>query len=146
MTLEDSPSLNEFKNGLPDELPKSRGPRKLTRSIIAILGIITLILATANFVRSGTVLAMFKGKGTVTGYVIDETYQPLLVEVYVLGTEIEARSDASGYFEIQGVPAGLQSIAIVTEDTGEEFQVEVFSNSIAGMGEIQLETTDVDES
>jgi hypothetical protein len=91
------------------------------------------------------VASMFKGKGTVTGYVVDETLQPLLVDVYVLGTEIEVRSDAAGYFEIQGVPAGVQSIAVVTDETGDEFRVEVVSDSIVGMGEIQLLTDDVDE-
>jgi len=145
MPVEDSPLLEEFKDGLPEKLPDSQGPRKVTRSIIAILGLLTVILAATNFVKSGVALTMFRGKGTVTGYVVDENHIPIVVEIYILGTDIEAMTDQSGYFEIQGVPAGSQSIAAVTEETGDEFPVEVVAGSIVGMGELQLITSDAEE-
>ena len=145
MPLEDSPVLEEYKNGLPEKLHDSQGPRKVTRSIIAILGLITFILAAANFVKSGAAVTMFRGKGTVSGYVVDENHIPIVVEIYVLGTDIEARADQSGYFEIQGVPAGSQSIAVVTEEAGDEFPIEVVAGSIVGMGELQLITSDAEE-
>lgn len=145
MSLENSPALDEYKDGLPEKLPPSRGPRKTARSIIAILVILTLVLAAANFVQSSSDLAVFIRKGTITGYVVDEATQPLIVDVYVLGTDIETRTDASGYFEIQGVPVGKQSIAVATDVTGDEFEVEVVAGSIVGMGEIQLITSDPDE-
>lgn len=145
MPLEDSPLLEEYKDGLPEKLPDSQEPRKVTRSIIAILGLVTFILAAANFAQSGAKLSLFIRKGTISGYVVDENQLPILVDIYVLGTDIETRTDSSGYFEIQGVPVGPQSIAAVNEEIGDEFPVEVIAGSIVGMGEIQLITTDAEE-
>ena len=140
MGFQDSPSLGDYSNGLPSELPDPSRKQKGAWGIIAFLSIIVLVLLGITFLRSG-VAAVVAGTGTITGKVLGEQNQPIEAEIIVLGTEIEGMANPEGYFEISGIPAGHRSVAVVYEDSGWEFPTKVNPGQVTHMGELRFTVT-----
>ncbi len=141
MAYEQSPSLKTYKEGLPSSPPPDRSTRrKWPWVVITVLAVATVALAVITFARS-TTAAILVGTGTITGKVVDETNRPIVAEIFVLHTNIEAKSNADGTFEIHGVPAGQQPIVVAYQGAGREFTVDVVAGAQVNMGTVQLTAT-----
>lgn len=142
MSMQDSPSLDNFENGLPDELPKDKvSPKKLILRIsIGVLSALFVILTIINLIQTDTVSTL-SGKGIVMGIVLDEDGLPAEADIYIIGTELEAKTDVNGAFKLENVPGGFQSVAVFIGDGGVEYPVTVVAGSAVDIGQVQIETT-----
>lgn len=141
MAYERSPSLKTYGEGLPSSPPPdTSAQRKWFWVVITVLAVTTVALAVITFARS-TTAAILVGTGTVTGKVVDESNQPIVAEVFVLHTNIEAKSNADGIFEIHGVPAGPQSVVVAYQGAGREIMVDVVAGAQVNIGTVQLTAT-----
>lgn len=139
--MERSPSLEEYKDGMPEKLPDSSGRRKRAWIAIAVLAGVAVIFGVLNLARSDS-FARLAGVGGVKGMVADEQGQPLPAEIFVLKTNLTAEADASGYFEIQGVPAGQQTLVVGYLAKGIEVPVRIAGGETRDLGQIQLPIAD----
>lgn len=143
MAYEQSPSLKEYEEGLPSSPPPDTSTRhKWLWAVITVLAVATVALAVITFVRS-TAAAILVGTGSVTGKVVDESNRPIVADIFVLHTNIEARSNAEGLFEIHGVPAGQQSVVVAYQGAGREIIVDVVAGAQVNVGTVQLTATAV---
>lgn len=139
--MERSPSLEEYKHGIPERLPDSSQRRKGAWIAIAVLAALALVFGVVNLVRSDS-FARLAGVGGVKGVVVDAQGQPLPAEVFVLKTGLSAEADASGYFEIQGVPAGQQTLVVGYLARGIEVPVRIAGGETRDLGRIQIPTAE----
>lgn len=139
--MERSPSLEEYKDGMPEQLPDSSRRRRRVWGAIVALAVLALVFGVVNLARSGA-FARLAGVGGVKGAVVDEQNQPLQAEIFVLGTNLSAQADASGYFEIQNVPAGRQTLVIGYLGKGTEIEVRVAGGETRDLGKIQVPTAE----
>lgn len=140
--MERSPSLEEYKDGMPEKLPDSSGRRKRVWITIAVLAALALVFGIVNLVRSDS-FARMAGVGGVKGTVVDEKGQPLpAADIFVLKTSLSAETDAAGYFEIQGVPAGYQTLVVGYLAQGIEVPVRIAGGETRDLGQIQMPTAE----
>jgi hypothetical protein len=142
MTSDASPTLEYYKDGLPPEMHDDKASRKRRKiwTIAAILVLLILGLALINFMQSDTA-SVLAGKGTVTGLVLDRSSLPLSAEIFIIGAKTESKTNSEGYFEIENVPAGMQSVVIAHNGSGEEIRVEVIAGSAVDLGTVRLAAT-----
>lgn len=141
MAYEQSPSLRAYEGGLPSSPPPDTSTRRRWLwVVITVLAVATVALAVITFARS-TTAAILVGTGTVTGKVVDESNRPIVAEIFVLHTNIEAKSNADGTFEIHGVPAGQQSVVVAYQGAGREIVVDVVVGAQVNMGTVRLTAT-----
>lgn len=142
--MERSPSLEEYKDGMPEQLPDSSRRRKRAWIIIAVLSVLALAFGVVNLVRSDA-FTRLAGVGGVKGTVVDEKGQPLAAEIFVLKTDLTAQADAAGNFEIQGVPAGDQTLVVGYSARGIEVPVRIAGGETRDLGQIQVPIADLVE-
>ncbi len=139
MAFEDSPTLEEFADGAltppPDKTPKKRRASLILGSLVLLI----MVLLGMRFIQSDDFEA-FAGQGSLSGYAVDESGQPILVEVLVFGTELKVFSDENGYFEISNVPAGERSVIIAYEMIGTEKIVSVKTGENTDLGTVIVPT------
>ncbi len=140
MNLEESPSLETYKDGLPEPPPDPSLRRKRFRIIVLLVLLTVLFLGTANFLQSQTAGLLLE-TGSVTGMIIDENGQPFQGEVFILGTELAVVIDANGYFVMDSVPAGQQSLIVADEEYGNEFLINIIAGEAIDVGQIQFVST-----
>ena len=70
-----------------------------------------MFLLVVNFMKSD-IAEVLAQKGSISGYAVNEDGSPIQVEVLVFGTDINYLSDENGFFIIENVPAGEQSVII----------------------------------
>ena len=140
MSLEKSPSLDQFQDGMPSKLPDQKSKRKRIFTIMMTLVVIIITLGIINFLQSDTA-AILSGTGTITGIVVDENGDPIEAEIYVLGTKVDGLADSDGYFIIDGVPSGNQSIAVAYQGSGFEYPVFIQPGESTKLGEIRFIST-----
>ena len=141
MQFDDSPSLDQFKNGMPEKMPD---PNKRLRKFRIMLLVITLIVALMGFsvvLKDTRTIENITITGLVRGRVVDETGQPFQGKIFILGTELEAQTDANGNFELSGVPAGEQILIVADDFIGRDFPIQVTTAAELQMGEIRFQTT-----
>jgi len=138
MSYQDPPKLEDFKNGYQPPRDPAKG-KKITRIIIGVIGVIILALAVINFMGSeiGKGLA---GKGTITGFAVDEAGSPIQVEVLVFGTNINVLSDENGYFEINNAPEGMQDVIVAYGLIATEVEVVVQPGAENNIGTVTVPT------
>lgn len=142
MSLEDSPSLEDYAEGMPS-YPSDRSTlRRRIWIVIGILILLAIMLGGVNLWRSKA-FTLLKGTGTVVGEVVDEASEPLRAYVFVLGTDLEAQTDANGRFELNDVPAGPQTVVVAYMGAGREYPMMVNADSTTDMGQIQFASTRV---
>ncbi len=140
MSLERSPSLETFKDGMPKKLPDQKAHRKWRRGIIAALALIALALGLYNFLQTDTA-AVIAGTGAVTGTVVDENGQPVAAQIYILGSKVRGQAQADGTFHIEDVSSGVQSIAVAYQGSGFESPAFVVAGETTDLGELKFTST-----
>ena len=138
MSLQDSPSLEDFKNGYK-EPPDPQINKKRITIIIGVLVVLVVVLLIVGFLQSDMAVVL-SGKGTVTGYAVDENGNPIRVEVLVFDTNILEVSDEEGYFILRDVPAGKQDIIVAADEIATEVEVNVISGGEVTIGTVTVPT------
>jgi len=142
MALENSPSLKEFEQGIPEKLSDPSTKNKRIRILILILlGLLILILAF-SFAKSDAA-TLLAGKGSLSGLVLDDDGQPFHGYIFILGTELETQTDAEGRFLIEKVPAGARLLIVANEFAGYEFPAFVIAGENTDLGQLKFITTAV---
>ena len=142
MAFENSPSLKEFEEGMPEKLSDPSAKKKRIRSAIFILLGLVILLVGFSFAQSNTA-ELLAGKGSLSGLVVDDNHQPFHGYIFILGTELETETDAEGRFLIENVPAGEQLLVIANDFAGCEFPVMVTPGKNKDIGQLQFISTAV---
>ncbi|MGC8879217.1 MAG: carboxypeptidase-like regulatory domain-containing protein [Anaerolineae bacterium] len=146
MPLEDSPSLEEYRQGLPPLSEETRGlekpPRRTGRLgwwlVIAALAVVALALAVWNVLQMGNVPNSEAGFGEVVGRVVDAAGNPVRAEILVDVGDIRIQADADGRFRLTNVPAGRRALLIGYMYMAREHFVTVRANTTLDLGEIVM--------
>jgi hypothetical protein len=124
MPFEESPLLDNYKDGLP-ELPQDPPPHKnRARTVLLAVFIVVLLLLTANFLQS-PIAGQILGTGAVMGRVLNPNGEPFHGEVLILGTDQSVQTAEDGSFLIERIPSGQQSLIILDETVGIEIRIDV---------------------
>ncbi|MCP5099284.1 MAG: hypothetical protein GY943_27340 [Chloroflexi bacterium] len=139
MKLESSPSLEDFADSVPEPPPDRTGRNKVIRIIIAILSLIILGLLVTTIIQSDTVQQLLR-KGSFSGFAVDANENPVQVELFVFGTDIELFSDENGYFQVNNVPIGEQSVIIAVDLVAIEVNLLIEANKNSDLGTVTIPT------
>lgn len=134
MSFEDAPSLDNFKNGLPEKLPDPTRRRAFVRGTIAVFLVLVVGLLALRLQRAAS--------GTVSGIVLDHEGNPVQAELSVAGANAFAVADETGFFVLDGVPAGAQSLVIGYRAIGREVLVQVRAGQTVDLGEFRFSASD----
>ncbi|GAB4505086.1 MAG: hypothetical protein Fur0043_20810 [Anaerolineales bacterium] len=137
MQLEKSPGFDQYKDGLPEPPPDPALRRRRFRLVLLTLLLAILALSAINFLGSKSA-AILSGNGAVTGVVVGPDGQPFQGQIFILGTELSAATDANGRFFLDHVPAGAQILIVADDALGREFPIEVIPGETVEMGQIQF--------
>ena len=137
MKFENSPSLGEYKHGLPERPPDSTTRRRRLRIVILIVLLFVLLLGAANLMKSQTG-GILMGTGAVRGVVVDQNGAPFHGRIFILGTKLAAVTDSNGRFQLDRVPAGAQSLIVADNLVGRDFPVQVIAGQTADVGQIEF--------
>ena len=137
MSFENSPSLDEFKDGIPEKLSDPSARKKRIRTLVVILLVFLLILFASVFAKSDAA-AVLSGQGSVSGQAIDSKGNPFDGYLFVLGTDIEAQTQSDGTFLVEDVPAGARVLVLANEYAGYEFPIQVIAGETVSVGQIQF--------
>ena len=146
MSVEDSPRLDDFVDGMPESL-SSTDPfrrRRTIRVAIAVLAIAVLALGYSALYQRGA-LPSVSGRGTVIGQVVYEDGRPLQAEVIIVEVGISEITDADGYFRLNRVPSGEQDLVVGYEGAGHEYPIVVQPGAVLDLGQVRFITTRVAE-
>ena len=140
MALEKSPSLREFEEGIPENLPEPAQKKKRLRKIILVLLGLIILLLGFSFLESNTA-ELIAGKGSIRGAVYTDKGKPFQGYIFILGTELETQTDEEGLFLIETVPAGARILIVANDHAGYEFPVVVTAGEITDIGQLQFIST-----
>jgi len=144
MPFENSPSLDAYKNGMPERPRRSSTEHRRVWLVIAVLSVVVVLLLGVNLWDAPAVTHL-RGTGTVTGQVVNERGDPIQAEIFVLKTALDAQTDDQGYFTLKQVPAGEQILVIAYLGVGREVRTVVASDTVTDLGRIQFASTRVPE-
>lgn len=138
--IENSPRLDAFEEGLPEDLPPAQDRQRRRRIVMLVLGALVLVLGLVNVLQSDTVAAL-RNTGTITGTVVDEAGVPVTgAEVAIPGTGLETVTDPQGDFQLDGVPAGSQAVLVAYAYVGREIHTTVPAGGVTSLGEVNVVT------
>jgi hypothetical protein len=140
MSFEESPSLDEYKAGLPENLPDPSIKKRRVRLLLGILFGISLFLGIANFLQSKTA-SLLLGTGSVQGTVVDAQGSPFLGDVFVIGVDQIVSTSPDGSFLLERIPSGDQSLVVANATTGQEHPVRVVAGQTLNVGQLQFLVT-----
>lgn len=141
MAFENSPSLKDFENGIPENLPEPAQKRRNLRRVMLVLLGLVILLVGFSFLQS-TAAELVSGKGSVSGVVYDDLGEPFQGYIFILGTELETQTDAKGRFLIKKVPAGKRALIVANEYAGYEFPVAIRAGETVDIGQLQFISTE----
>jgi len=142
MTMDESPLLSDFPNGLPDEAVSFKPGRKNTAwKIIIVLIIASFSLGIINLIQSGS-LAILTGTGAVVGVVRDDVGKPIPAEVFVYQTQIATQANGDGQFILENIPPGEQVVIVTFRNIGREYVVNVIQHETVNIGELRFHPED----
>lgn len=141
MQLDDSPSLDQFKNGMPEKLPNPEIRRRKFRILLLILTLVIVLMGFSVVLKDTRTIENITSTGLVRGRVVDESGQPFQGRIFILGTDLIAQTDANGNFELSGVPSGEQILIVADDLIGRDFPIQITTASELQMGEIHFQTT-----
>jgi len=140
MAFENSPSLKEFEEGMPEKLSDPSAKKKRIRVLILVLLGLLILLLAFSFARSDAA-TLLMGKGSLSGLVLNDSNQPFEGYIFILGTELESQTNAEGHFLIENVPAGARLLVIANDFVGYEFPVVVIAGENTDIGQLQFIST-----
>ena len=140
MPVENSPKLDQFNEGIPQRLPDVHSRRRSMRIFILALVVLLAALEGVNLLRTPMAAAL-RGRGMVTGRVLDESGSPAQAEVAVLGTDIVIKVAADGSFQIPDCPAGNVTLVAGKGATGYAYTVAVPAGGSVDAGVLRLVAT-----
>ncbi len=139
MTFDQSPSLNEYKDGLSGKKRKEEQKKRIQTVLIILAGLI-LAAGIFNFSQSDTAASLL-GKGSLTGIIVNEKNQPLEARIFVPGTDIQDQTNPDGEFTLENIPINIESIVIGISGAGHEIPVEIEAGNLTNLGQIQFVST-----
>lgn len=139
MTFDQSPSLNDYKDGLSGKKRNQERRKKIQRILVVLAGLI-LVFGIFNFTQSDTAAALL-GKGSLTGIVVNEKNQPLEARIFVPGTDIQGQTNLDGEFTLENIPTNTESIVIGISGAGHEIPVRIQAGNLTNLGQIQFVST-----
>ena len=145
MSFENSPSIEQFQDGLPPKLPDALKRRRIIRILISILFIAVLGLGAFNFLKSDTASILMK-TGSLSGSVVNSEGKPIPAEIMILGTNIHGSAGDDGTFLLEKIPEGQQVLVAGYEGKGVEQQIVVSSGQMQELKTIQIISTAVPSS
>ncbi|RLE02742.1 MAG: hypothetical protein DRJ13_05255 [Bacteroidetes bacterium] len=137
MSFNESPSLKDYQNGIPARKADPAQRKKFSRIVLLVLAILTIFLWIKGLVDSGSMNVLL-GQGAVSGRVLNQEGSPLRGEVFILGMDKEVFIDSEGYYLIEGIPAGFQSLVVTHNGAGEEYPVEIISGENSVLDDIHF--------
>lgn len=141
MPTENSPSIDQFAQGMPPEPAPIAPARRRTRIIIGLLAAAVLVMFLITLLQS-TFGAQIAGKGGIRGVVLDENGIPMQGVIMLFGQDVQQATQPDGTFTLSNLPAGEQ-VVIVSSFMGEwrEFPVTVIAGQVVDMGALQFVST-----
>jgi len=139
MTFDQSPSLNEYKDGLSGKKRNEERRNKIKSFLIILAGLI-LAAGIYNFTQSDTAASLL-GKGSLTGIVVNEKNQPLEARIFVPGTDIQGQTNSDGQFTLDNIPTNTETIVIGISGAGHEIPVEIQPGNLTNLGQIKFVST-----
>ncbi len=144
MALENSPSLKEFEDGIPQNLSDPSKKKNRIRKILLVLAALLILFVGFSFLQSNAA-ELLAGKGSLSGLVLDDKGQPFQGYIFILGTELESQTDAEGLFLIENIPAGARILIVANDHAGYEFPALVEAGKTTDIGQLQFITTALPE-
>jgi hypothetical protein len=141
MQFDESPDLDQFKDGMPDHMPEPHTGRRRFRIVLLITFIVVTLIGLALVLKENNTLATLTSTAVVRGRVVDENGLPFNGEIFILGTNLKTKTDANGNFELSRVPSGEQVLIVADDLIGRDFSIQVTTATILEMGEIRFEPT-----
>ena len=139
MSLDESPSLDQFQNGMPEKLPDPDSRVKKFRILLLIMAFVVALAGISVVLKNTRTLETLTATGLVRGRVVDQNGQPFHGRIFILGTKLATQTDANGNFEISRVPSGEQRLIVADNLIGRDFKIQVNIASELQMGEIRFE-------
>lgn len=137
MSLTNSPSLKEYKDGSKQKICRP-APRKQTfRILLLVLLFIALGLLFAQFLQND-MAALLTGKGSISGRIVDENGLALSAQVFVFGVDRPEETDSNGNFTYTNIPAGDRSLIVTYNGAAQEFIVQVQAGSSIDLGNLSF--------
>jgi hypothetical protein len=141
MSFDESPSLDQFQNGMPEKLPDPIERAKKFRILLLVITLIVSLIGFSVILKDTRTLENLTATGVVRGRVVDENGQPFHGRIFILGTQLITQTDANGNFALSRVPAGERILIVADELIGRDFTIQVTAASELQVGEIRFETT-----
>lgn len=137
------PDLEEVESQIAQEKTreKPKTPGRL-RVVLIGLGFLVVALAVINLAVT-TVLPSVGGAGSISGNVVNQQQTPVPAEVYILGMDISATTDANGNFLLNNVPAGEVHLIVAYDGMGREIPVQVTAGQNVTVGQVRVEETEM---
>jgi len=140
MSLSNSPSLDDYSDGIPPDKPPKNIILIFVRISLTSLILIVITLSVLNLRKNGPVAQVFPN-GSITGTVFDTGGTPLAGEVFIIGSSEETLIQPDGSFKIEGVPAGEISLAVAHNGSAIEYNVNVAADEITDLGLLEFVIT-----
>lgn len=138
MSFENSPRLNDFKDGLPEKFSDPTPGKKRVRVALVILFCAAVLLAIANFMQSQSA-ELLLGNGAVQGVAVDETGQPFAGgDVFIVGAGKIEQTSADGSFLLKNIPAGNRELVVADANTGRVYPIQVIAGQTVNVGQVQF--------
>jgi hypothetical protein len=100
---------------------------------------VALILAAANIMQSDIALNLSR-RGSLKGNAVDKAGDPIQVEVLIFGTDINVLSDKNGYFLVENVPGGEQSVIVAYGNIAAEVDIDIDPSAENSLGVVTVPT------
>lgn len=138
MSLDNSPSFEDYPDGVPVKLPDLNERRRQFQKIILFMVLVVALIGMLNLMKKARTLESLAGTGNVLGRVVDQNGQPFEGSIFILGTQLETETEADGSFSLEQVPSGKRTLVVADAVSGLAFEIEVAAAKELQMGEIRF--------